>query len=161
MNYEKIRRQLRARRNSLRPAADLVRAGLCRLGNVEASAVNELNMVREQVKAMQPGQQLAVSPAVLMFRTMPPWNPADMVLDGICGSAYEFYYYRDDRTGNIVFCRKIKPFPPDCGRMSYVSPDRIHYVTKLYEGCYEINAYRQEHVSPPAAPSKHCPGRGR
>lgn len=110
---------------------------------------NQLQMLREQVEQLKPGQRLEVAREIMMFPTMPPWTPADEVLEGIVGSAYEFYYYKTLETGNIVFCRKEKPYSSNEGLRSYVSPDRLHYVRKVCDGRYEIigQVTRAPHVT--------------
>lgn len=57
-----------------------------------------------------------------------------MVLESIVGSAYEFWYWEDQMSGNVTFGRLEKPL--DDGRRTFVSPDRRDFYRR--DGIYWI-----------------------
>ena len=91
-----------------------------------------LQILAEQVRALQPGQQINIDRGVMrdleprgFFAALRNENAADRILENIVGSSYEFWYEENPMTGNTTFGRLKTPL--DDGRRSYVSPDRRHH----------------------------------
>jgi hypothetical protein len=60
-----------------------------------------------------------------------PWADrtfADIVLSNVMGSAYEWFYQKSQ--SGYRFWRLLRPYPSDCGILSFVEPDRL----ECYEG---------------------------
>lgn len=105
------------------------------------------------IRRLQPGQCLTFDNNNLMFppdgtrdgrsdfrgyTTLTGLKMADMMLDNIIGSAFEYGYYESLERPHTVFYRLPKPLPSDSTSRTYVSPDRRHLyrynlASKLYE----------------------------
>lgn len=96
-----------------------------------------LEYLRQQVKAMRPGDEMQFARDLLMIPVPPPWSPADWILEGICGSAYEFSHRRNEITGNVIFRRRKKPLIGNDGLRTYVSADRRQYYQQRFDGLWE------------------------
>jgi hypothetical protein len=103
---------------------------------IQGQATQQLEYVRQAVKQMRPGYVMSFARELLYFPVPPPWTPADWVLEGIVGSAYEFWYYRDHRTGNFIFRRRSHPVEGEF--RTYVSADRRDRFDKLPSGLYRV-----------------------
>lgn len=86
---------------------------------------NRLDYFRELVERIQPGQCLRIHMHELC--DIPMWhyhgaefNPADQILEGIVGAAYEYCYRFDSFRNEYVFERLAIPSNDPV----YVSPDR-------------------------------------
>ena len=83
-------------------------------------AMNDFDLVVEQVRRLKPGQSVHVSRGLLRSAPcMPPFTPADWVLENIVGSAFGYSHRFDPDTGNVVFHRDSS-----LERRTYTSPDR-------------------------------------
>lgn len=96
-----------------------------------------------EIAAISPGQWYTVSPHTLadIAPAMPlagplgpTWTPAERVMEKIVGSAYEFQFWSDPRTGNVTFARLKQPLKD--GSRTYVSPDRRDRFTQTPDGFY-------------------------
>ncbi len=94
----------------------------------------QLEYLRQMVSSLRPGDRAEFSRDLLMIDCPPPWKPADWILEGIIGAAYEFSYYRNTETGNIVFRRWQEPLQPESGVRHYVSADRREYFVEYRPG---------------------------
>lgn len=84
----------------------------------------------EIIGKIQPGHWHSVGWRVL--HDIPPmpmvgifgllWSAEDQIMEKIVGSAYEFKYFRDELSGNVIFERLKEPLQN--GARTYVSPDR-------------------------------------
>lgn len=92
--------------------------------------------IQDMVRRMKPGDEAQFARELLMFPVPPPWKPAEWVLEGIVGSAYEFSVRYDERTGNAIFRRWQEPLPPESGCRHYVSADRKHLFTEYRPGYF-------------------------
>lgn len=96
-----------------------------------------LSDMPQMVRNIQPGQELEFSDSVTCG-LMPLGYPeplGDYILGQIMGSAYEYSWHRNER-GNIVFRRRVTPYPSGDGKFSFVSRDRAHLVDKIRDGLY-------------------------
>lgn len=98
---------------------------------------NAKQYITAQVRQLQPGQEIRVSDLLLkeihgMNYNGAIFSPADIVLGGIIGSAYEFGYREDYATRSIVFFRLEKPLTD--GRQTFVDPDRRDWYA--YDGTF-------------------------
>jgi hypothetical protein len=93
------------------------------------------------IQKMKPGQCCRVSRDT--FRTLEgglmennyDFPLKDWVLEHIIGSSYEYGYNEDLATGDVNYFRLLEPLTD--GRRSYVSPDRLTFYRKRFDGTYE------------------------
>lgn len=85
----------------------------------------------KQISEIEPGQRITVSryvledvapPCQLTGLGGPTWTPPERVLENIVGSAYEFRFWIQPESGNVVFERLHAALRD--GSRTYVSPDR-------------------------------------
>lgn len=104
-------------------------------------------MTRQQVialvSALKPGQAIAFSREMLRDIRCIDGTPEQHVLDGITGSAYEFYTLEDREKGRIIFHRLKSPLPADSGLRASVSWDRAHWYRQRPDGLFELNPQTQ------------------
>lgn len=98
----------------------------------------QLTYLREAVQQMKPGDRCEFSRDLLMFPVPPPWTPADWILEGIVGSAYEFSHYKKIETGNVIFRRWQEPLPPESGLRHYVSADKRDFFEECRPGLFQL-----------------------
>lgn len=72
----------------------------------------------------------------------PTWAPAERVMENIIGSAYEFRFWADLKTENVIFERLSEPL--NDGSRTYVSPDRRAHYQIGKGGRYWPNPQRSE-----------------
>lgn len=102
------------------------------------------NYVIDRVTRLKPGEHVDIDlhllQDVVLLPEMARWNGfnhADWVLENICGSSYEYGYYRDQKSNVVTFYRLEKSLE-GTEFFTYVSADRRHLVeqdpvTKLYK----------------------------
>lgn len=88
---------------------------------------------RRILRDMRPGQCLEISMRELYDVPAPPgWNPAEWLLEGIVGSAYEYKLEEMPWSQRVRYTRLEKPLDGDL--MAYVSPDRRDYYERTMDG---------------------------
>jgi hypothetical protein len=106
--------------------------------------MSKFEIVKQMVRSLKPGEWLTV-PELDLVLDLPRCfigfesavcNPADRILEGIVGSAYEYSYQRDPIKREVTFRRLEKPIDSEDGRQTYVSPDRLKYYS--FDGRYYI-----------------------
>lgn len=90
-----------------------------------------LTYLRDTVRRLKPGQEIRVTWGLLKQVPQGYFNevaPADQVLRGIVGSAYEFTHREDPENQTTVFGRLKEPLPTH--QRTFVDPDRAHFFEK-------------------------------
>lgn len=109
----------------------------------------------KDIGRISPGQRITVSrfvldkvapPAPLVGFGGPTWTPPERVMENIVGSAYEFLFWTEPESGNVVFQRLREPLKD--GSRTYVSPDRREHYKLGTDGRYWPNNGTQRHGSP-------------
>ena len=98
-----------------------------------------IHTIRQAVRAIPPGCRLQLNAAELkemVGRPTPGWNPADQVLSGIIGAAWEYWYTYDQETPTVTFYRRPEPLTDERFR-TYVEPDRRERFRKIRPGFYQ------------------------
>lgn len=99
-----------------------------------------------QIGSIPPGHQIVVSRHVLAEVAPsaplvgfggPTWTPPERVMENIVGSAYEFRFFEDIQSGDVVFVRLREPLKD--GSRTYVSPDRREHFKLGSDGRYWPN----------------------
>lgn len=94
------------------------------------------------VKSLKPGQSIDIDANILSeIRSYGysggTFHPADQILEGILGSAYEFRYWENEMNRSVTFHRLAAPLNSELGVRSYVSPDRRDRCQKLPNGFFK------------------------
>ena len=88
-----------------------------------------IDQLIEKIKRdCKPGMEFRVSARVmrdLQKLSVSDFTVADIILEQIIGSAYEYGYQIDVDTGDTIFFHLSQPL--NDGRRSYVSPDRYNF----------------------------------
>lgn len=90
-----------------------------------------LTYLRGEVRKLKPGQEIRVSWSFMKHIGPDGWRsvpPAERVLEGIVGSAYEFTHREDHEKRVTVFGRLKEPLPTH--QRTFVDPDRAHFFEK-------------------------------
>jgi hypothetical protein len=115
--------------------------------------------IAKRIGSIQPGKRInidghllgKIAPgAHLVGIGGPEWTPAERVMEHIVGSAYEFRFWTEPESGNVVFERLREPLKD--GSRTYVSPDRREHYRLGNDGRYWPNA-EPRHGSEPLPPA--------
>lgn len=98
--------------------------------------MSRLQHIRRIVAQLKPGESIRVDLDLIrgtgMYYNGGAWRPADMVLEGVIGSAYGWSYTIDPCSLVAIFSRRAVPD----GARTYISPDRTEFFFRDPDGLW-------------------------